>query len=177
MLQSKIVRTATKRLYCFQAWVQFKVYHASMKIWPSNLKYILGLVSTKTFKLIVLTNNTTIGCYLCVFIMSHSVLEWIYALQLPECQGTGWSKQTWYQKFKWFTVKHVYDVVKTYCQMHHTNKYSQQSSIIWPVWLNGWVFVYELGGRGFQSRCNHLNFQYCVRFKLAVLWHSGNYRV
>ena len=71
MLQSKIVRTATKRIYCFQTWVQFKVYRASMKIWPSNLKYILGLVSTKTFKLIVLTNNTTIGCYLCVFIMSH----------------------------------------------------------------------------------------------------------
>ena len=71
MLQSKIVRTATKRIYCFQAWVQFKVYHVSMKIWSSNLKYILGLVATKTFKLIVLTNNTTIGCYLCVFIMSH----------------------------------------------------------------------------------------------------------
>ena len=32
----------------------------------------------------------------------------------------------------------------TYSQMHRTDKYSQHSSIIWPVWLNGWVFVYEL---------------------------------
>ena len=30
------------------------------------------------------------------------------------------------------------------CKMHHTGKYSQYSSIIWPVWLNGWVFAYEL---------------------------------
>ena len=40
--------------------------------------------------------------------------------------------------------------------MHRTDKYSQHSSIIWPVWLNGWVFVYELNGCGFESRCSHL---------------------
>ena len=28
--------------------------------------------------------------------------------------------------------------------MHHTDKYSQNSSLIWPVCLNGWGFVYEL---------------------------------
>ena len=33
--------------------------------------------------------------------------------------------------------------------------YSQQSSIIWPVWLNCWVFVYELSGCGFKARCIH----------------------
>ena len=32
--------------------------------------------------------------------------------------------------------------------MHRTDKYSQHSSIIWPVWLNGRVFVYELSGVG-----------------------------
>ena len=37
--------------------------------------------------------------------------------------------------------------------MHRTDKYSQHSSIIWPVWLNGSVFVYELSGCGFESRC------------------------
>ena len=26
----------------------------------------------------------------------------------------------------------------------------------WPVWPNGWVFVYELSGSGFES-CSHLN--------------------
>ena len=40
--------------------------------------------------------------------------------------------------------------------MHHTDKYSEHSSIIWPVWSNGWVFVYELSGSGFKSSCSHL---------------------
>ena len=39
--------------------------------------------------------------------------------------------------------------------MHRTDKYSQHSSVIWPVWLNGCVFVYELSGCGFKSRCSH----------------------
>ena len=38
--------------------------------------------------------------------------------------------------------------------MHCTDKYSQHSSIIWPVRPNGWVFVYELSGCGFESSCN-----------------------
>ena len=25
----------------------------------------------------------------------------------------------------------------------------------WPVWLNGWVFVFELSGFGFESSCSH----------------------
>ena len=37
--------------------------------------------------------------------------------------------------------------------MHRTDKYSRHSSIIWPVWLNGWVYVYELSDCGFDSRC------------------------
>ena len=36
-----------------------------------------------------------------------------------------------------FTLKRVRDMIKTYSQMHRTDKYSQDSSIIWPVWLNG----------------------------------------
>ena len=47
-------------------------------------------------------------------------------------------------------------MIKTYNQMYRTDKYSKLSSIIWPVWLNGWVFVYELSGCGFESRCSHL---------------------
>ena len=31
----------------------------------------------------------------------------------------------------------VHDMIRTYSQMHRTDKYSQHSSIIWPVWLNG----------------------------------------
>ena len=44
-------------------------------------------------------------------------------------------------------------MIGTYIQMHRTDKNSQHSSIICPVWLNGWVFVYELSICGFQSRC------------------------
>ena len=33
--------------------------------------------------------------------------------------------------------EHVRDMIITYSQMYRTGKYSQHSSIIWPVWLNG----------------------------------------
>ena len=82
-----------------------------------------------------------------------------------------------------FTLKLVRDMIITYSQMHRTDKYSQHSSIIWPVWLNGWVFVYELSGCGFECRCCHLNFRYgtCCQarhmalppVKQGVPWHSG----
>ena len=38
----------------------------------------------------------------------------------------------------------------------------------WPVWLNGWVFVYELSGCGFESRCSRLNFRFLACFKQGV---------
>ena len=52
-------------------------------------------------------------------------------------------------------LKCVCDMVTTYSQMHCTDKYSQHSSIILPVWVNGWVFVYKLSGSGFESHCCH----------------------
>ena len=55
-----------------------------------------------------------------------------------------------------FTLKRVRDMIIAYKQMHRTGKYSQHSSITWPVWLNGLVFVYELNGCGFGSCCSHL---------------------
>ena len=64
-----------------------------------------------------------------------------------------------------FSLKLVRDMIITYSQIHLTNKYSKHSSIIWPVWLNGRVFVYELSGCGFESHCCHLNFGYGSCFK------------
>ena len=61
--------------------------------------------------------------------------------------------------------------------MHRTGKCSQQSSIIWSVWPNGWVYVYELTGCRCESRYDHLNFRYRACFEQGVSWHSGNYRV
>ena len=48
------------------------------------------------------------------------------------------------------------DMTRTYSQMHRTDKYSQLSSIIWSVWPNGWMFIYELSGCRFESSCSHL---------------------
>ena len=76
-----------------------------------------------------------------------------------------------------FTLKSVCDMTRTYSQMHQTDKYSKHSSIIWPVWPNGWVFIYQLSDSGFESSCSHLNFRFCTCFEKGVLWHSGNYRV
>ena len=56
-----------------------------------------------------------------------------------------------------FNLKRVLDMIITYNQMHRTDNYSQHSSIIWPVWIIGWVFGYKLSGCGFKSHCCHLN--------------------
>ena len=74
-------------------------------------------------------------------------------------------------------LKRVSDMIKTHSQIHHTDKYSQHSSVIWPVWLNGWVFVYEPSGCEFASRCRQLNFRNRAFFEQGVPWNSGNYRV
>ena len=76
-----------------------------------------------------------------------------------------------------FTLKRVRDMIRTSSQMHRTDRYSQHSSIIWPVELNRWVFVHELSGREFEYRCSHLDFRYRVCFEHGVRWHSGNYKV
>ena len=59
----------------------------------------------------------------------------------------------------------------------HTSLYSQHSSVIWPVWQNRWVFVYELSDCGFESSCSHVNFRFRACFEQGVPWHSGSYRV
>ena len=76
-----------------------------------------------------------------------------------------------------FTLKWVPDMTKTHSQMHHRDKYFQNSSIIWQVWPNGKVFVYKLTGVGFESHLSHLNFRYRACFQQGVPWHSAKYRV
>ena len=76
-----------------------------------------------------------------------------------------------------FTLKHVPDMKRTYSLMNCSSKYTQHSSIIWPVWLNGPVSVYELSGFGFDSSCSHLNVRFCACFEQGVHWDLGYYRV
>ena len=73
-----------------------------------------------------------------------------------------------------FNLKRVRDMTKTYSQIHRTDKYSQRSSIIWSVWLNGWVFIYELSDCRFKSSCSDLDYfflkssQICWRIWLQL---------
>ena len=75
-------------------------------------------------------------------------------------------------KFKWKELKHLNLSIDCMSRARfrvnpHYNiksnapagKYLQHSLIIYPVWLNGWVFVYEQIGFGFESRCGHLNIE------------------
>ena len=43
-----------------------------------------------------------------------------------------------------FTLKRVRSMRTTNNHMHRADKYSQHSSVISPVWLNGSLFVYKL---------------------------------
>ena len=61
--------------------------------------------------------------------------------------------------------------------MQWKDNHSQHSLIIWPVWLIGWVFNYELSGCGFKPSSSHLNFRFLTCFEQGVSWHSGNYRL
>ena len=76
-----------------------------------------------------------------------------------------------------FTLKHLHDMIRTCSQMHHADKYSQHSSVIWPVWLNGWVFVHKLSSCEFEPHCSHLNFGARACFAQGIPWNSGNCRM
>ena len=76
-----------------------------------------------------------------------------------------------------FTLKSVRDMKRTFSQKQIIDKYSLYGSVIWSVWLNGWVFLYELSGYGFEYRYSHLKFRYHACFEQRVRWHSGNYRM
>ena len=59
----------------------------------------------------------------------------------------------------------------------HKNRRQSNYKTSKMVWLNGWVFVYEISGYGFESRCSHLNFRFRACFEQGAPRHSGNYRV
>ena len=68
-------------------------------------------------------------------------------------------------------------MLRTYSQKQRRYKYSQHSSIIWPIWLNNSVFLYKLSGCWFRSSCSHSDVKFCASFEQEVSWHSGNYRM
>ena len=100
--------------------------------------------------------------WLYVFIMScmhfrvnsHSIVAWMSRNSLLRIGAKLFDIQATIECG--FSLKHICDMIKTYTQMHRTDKYSQHSSIIWSVWLNRWVFVYELSVCRFECRYSHL---------------------
>ena len=73
-----------------------------------------------------------------------------------------------------FTLKCVREMTRTYIQMHRTDKYSQ--ILRRPVWINGWVFVYELNGCGFKSRYCHIlvGLYGFIGNKVLLRWRKDN---
>ena len=63
------------------------------------------------------------------------------------------------------------------CNWTGTQNHLVRKRTLRPIWPNGWVFIYELNGFGFESSCSHLNFRFHACFEQGIPWHSGNYRV
>ena len=85
----------------------------------------------------------------------HSIIAWISRNSLLETDAIS--------EFQVIATIHFEtrtDMIITYSQIYRIDKYCQHSSIIWSVWLNGWVFVYKLSGYGFESRCFHYMFKH-----------------
>ena len=64
-----------------------------------------------------------------------------------------------------------------YSQIQRTDNFSKHNSVIFLVWPNNSVFIYELSGCGFDSRCSHVNFRSYARFEQRLPWHWSNYRM
>ena len=83
-----------------------------------------------------------IGSLVYMFLSCHiRVSKWIHTLWLPECQGTPCSKQARNLKFKWLQLD------------SNPEQFSSETNTQ-TIWLNGWVFIYELRGSGFESSRN-----------------------
>ena len=66
---------------------------------------------------------------------------------------------------------------KSFLPNKHPDKLIYICYCCWSAWLNGWMFIYELSGSGFESSCSHLNFRYRACFEQGDPWHSCNYIV
>ena len=117
----------------------------------------------------------------------HNSIIWLVLLNgwvfVCELSGCGFDSRCSFLNFRYgtcfeqgiecrFTLKLLRDIIKSYSQMNRTDMCSKDSSIIWPAWLNGWVFVCKLSGCGFKLRCCHLKFRFGACFEQGVPWNS-----
>ena len=133
-----------------------------LSVWGIWLYFIVMSRTSFTVNLQTYSHTVIRWCHLKFRYNTFSIKEFLDIQVTVECR---------------FTLILVHNMITTYSQMHHTDKFSQLSSIICPVWLNSWVFFYKSRGCGVESCCCHLNFRYGTCFKQEVTWNSGNYRL
>ena len=56
------------------------------------------------------------------------------------------------------------DVISTYINAESTLSVCW----VWPVWKNGWMFIYELCGCEFKSCCSNLTYRYRACFEQSI---------
>ena len=78
---------------------------------------------------------------------------------------------------KWFKDYENSNIFKSNIKWMQRDSNPQPLSSLTNTQPFGWVFVNELNGCGFESRCNHLNFRYRACFEQEVPWHSDIYTV
>ena len=107
----------------------------------------------------------------------HSMVAWMSRNSLLETsisqQRVPWHSGN-YRVYIYSEASTWHDI--TYRVIHRTNDCPKRSSIIWLIWLNGWVFACRVSGCGFKSAYCYLNFRYRVCFEQGVHLHSDNYR-
>ena len=82
------------------------------------------------------------------------------------------------------TLKCIRDMMITYSQMNLLDKYSQHSPFTWSVWLNGWVFSYQLSIRGsitvtvtLTSDISHVLSKKCLDIQTSMEWRRTLKRI
>ena len=119
----------------------------------------------------------------------YLMLKWLQRESNPQpltsvCKRTLNNLAKLAERLNWVVRTYLYDAFDCvfllclirvlWMNLHYTGKYSQNSSINWPAWLNGWLFVYKLSDSGFVSLCSHLYCTYRACFDQGVPWNSRN---
>ena len=167
------VTTKLMRIMCFGESIGIRTHNHSVRKWTlihlvkltKWLSCVMGTLSVWCIWLhvvIISLTSFSVSLHSLVLKLQIEYLLWssssLTFSQIIECR---------------FTLKLEHDMIITCSQMHHTDKYFHHSSILWSVWLKGWVFVYELCGCGFKSCCSQLNFKNGTCLEQGFRWNSG----
>ena len=137
---------------------EFLDIHANYRVWihfEPRTWYDNNIQSNPTHRQVLTTQLDHLASFVKCFSV-HLRTNWVwFGISLLSLQLQIWlflqegSYFTFKQTIEYgFTLKCLRDMTITYSQIQRTNKYSEHSSIIWAVWLHGWVFVYVLSGYG-----------------------------